>query len=215
MAKRRSKRALQFGALPWRIGERGTREIMLLTSRETHRWIIPKGWPIKGRKPADVASQEAYEEAGLMGRIVSKRPLGNFHYEKRLAKKEILCEVRVFLFRVGRQLDHWPEEHARETRWFDATEAAELVEEGGLRKSSGALPAHTSGSLRTTTGRGWRASRDAHDESRQDGRSVLEQETNWGFLPSFQWRWLTALPGRTDWGVDADRKGGISPVPDT
>jgi 8-oxo-dGTP pyrophosphatase MutT (NUDIX family) len=132
MAKRRSKRALQFGALPWRIGERGTREIMLLTSRETHRWIIPKGWPIKGRKPADVASQEAYEEAGLMGRIVSKRPLGNFHYEKRLAKKEILCEVRVFLFRVGRQLDHWPEEHARETRWFDATEAAELVEEGGL-----------------------------------------------------------------------------------
>jgi 8-oxo-dGTP pyrophosphatase MutT (NUDIX family) len=59
---------------------------MLLTSRGTHRWVIPKGWPMKGRKPAEVASQEAYEEAGLIGQIVGKRPLGSFHYEKRLAK---------------------------------------------------------------------------------------------------------------------------------
>ena len=66
-----------FGALPWRIGARGTREVMLLTSRETHRWVIPKGWPMKGRKPAEVASQEAYEEAGLVGRVVGKRPLGS------------------------------------------------------------------------------------------------------------------------------------------
>ena len=51
---------------------------------------------------------------------------------KRLAHKAILCEVRVFLFRVERQLDDWPEKSARETRWFDAEEAAELVEEGGL-----------------------------------------------------------------------------------
>jgi 8-oxo-dGTP pyrophosphatase MutT (NUDIX family) len=68
----------QFAALPWRIGEGGRREVMLLTSRETHRWIIPKGWPMKGRKPGDVASQEAYEEAGLIGHIVGKRPIGSF-----------------------------------------------------------------------------------------------------------------------------------------
>jgi len=132
MAKHRFERARQFGALPWRIGERGTREVMLLTSRETHRWVIPKGWPMKGRKPAEVASQEAYEEAGLVGRVANKRPLGIFHYEKRLAKKAILCEVRVFLFRVERQLGEWPEKSARETRWFAAEEAADLVEEGGL-----------------------------------------------------------------------------------
>ena len=99
MAKRKFDRELQFGILPWRIGEGGTREVLLLTSRETHRWVIPKGWPMKGRKPAETA---------------------------------ILCEVRVFLFRVERQLDDWPEKDARETKWFDATEAAALVEEGGL-----------------------------------------------------------------------------------
>ena len=132
MAKRKFDRELQFGILPWRIGEGGTRQVLLLTSRETRRWVIPKGWPMKGREPAETASQEAYEEAGMVGHIVSKRPLGNFHYAKQLAKRTILCEVRVFLFRVERQLDNWPERDARETKWFDATEAATLVEEGGL-----------------------------------------------------------------------------------
>lgn len=130
MAKHRSAR--QFGALPWRLSEGNTREVMLLTSRETHRWVIPKGWPMKGRKPPEIAAQEAYEEAGLIGRIVNRRPLGNYHYEKRLAKRAILCEVRVFLFRVERQLDDWPEKNEREKRWFDANDAADLVEEGGL-----------------------------------------------------------------------------------
>jgi 8-oxo-dGTP pyrophosphatase MutT (NUDIX family) len=132
MAKHKLDGTLQFAALPWRIGEGGTRQIMLLTSRETHRWIIPKGWPMKGRKAAEVASQEAYEEAGLIGQVVGKRPLGNFHYEKRLAKRTIICEVRVFLFRVERQLDDWPEKGERESKWVDAKEAAALVEEGGL-----------------------------------------------------------------------------------
>ena len=87
---------------------------------------------MKGRKPAEVASQEAYEEAGLIGQVVGKRPLGNFHYEKRLAKRAIICEVRVFLFRVERQLDDWPEKGERESKWVGAKEAADLVEEGGL-----------------------------------------------------------------------------------
>jgi 8-oxo-dGTP pyrophosphatase MutT (NUDIX family) len=130
--KHKAHRDLQFAALPWRIGEGGLREVMLLTTRETRRWAIPKGWPMKGRKPTEVASQEAYEEAGLIGQIVGKRPLGNFHYEKRLAKKAIICEVWVFSFRVERQLDDWPEKSQRECTWFEATKAAALVEEGGL-----------------------------------------------------------------------------------
>jgi 8-oxo-dGTP pyrophosphatase MutT (NUDIX family) len=135
MAKRRAEGSLQFAALPWRISESGTREVLLLTSRETHRWIIPKGWPIKGWKPAEVASREAYEEAGLIGQIVGKRSLGKFHYEKRLAKeKAIVREVRVFLFRVEQQLVDWPEKGERESKWFDANEAVALVEEGGLAK---------------------------------------------------------------------------------
>ena len=87
---------------------------------------------MKGRKPREVARQEAYEEAGLVGHIVGKRPLGSFHYAKRLPKGDVLCQVRVFLFRVERQLDDWPEKHLRETKWLDANEAAELVDEGGL-----------------------------------------------------------------------------------
>jgi 8-oxo-dGTP pyrophosphatase MutT (NUDIX family) len=88
---------------------------------------------MRGRKPAEVASLEAYEEAGLIGQVVGKRPLGNFHYEKRLAKtKAIICEVRVYLFRVEQQLDDWPERGERERKWFDANEAVALVEEGGL-----------------------------------------------------------------------------------
>src|ERR1700709_521575 len=96
MAKHKSQNALQFAALPWRLSECGTPQVMLLTSRETHRWVIPRGWPMKRRKPAEVAIQEAYEEAGLVGHIVGKRPIGKFHYAKRLAKGEVLCQERVF-----------------------------------------------------------------------------------------------------------------------
>jgi 8-oxo-dGTP pyrophosphatase MutT (NUDIX family) len=124
--------AKQFAALPWRIGDGSLRQVMLLTSRETRRWVIPKGWPMKGRKPAEVASREAYEEAGLIGQIIGKKPVGSYHYDKRLAKASFLCEVRVFLFRVEQQLDDWPEKDQRVSRWFDADEAAKLVDESGL-----------------------------------------------------------------------------------
>jgi 8-oxo-dGTP pyrophosphatase MutT (NUDIX family) len=87
---------------------------------------------MKGKKPTEVAAQEAFEEAGILGNIVGRKPLGNFHYPKRLAHQIILCEVRVYLFRVERQLEVWPEVSQRETKWFDANEAAELVDEGGL-----------------------------------------------------------------------------------
>jgi 8-oxo-dGTP pyrophosphatase MutT (NUDIX family) len=122
----------QFAALPFRIGTSGRPEIMLLTSRETGRWVIPKGWPIRGLKPRKVAAREAYEEAGLVGSITSKRPVGIYHYEKQLAEGGLLCEVRVFLFRVDRQLDDWPEKGQRQTRWLDPAAAAALVNEGGL-----------------------------------------------------------------------------------
>jgi 8-oxo-dGTP pyrophosphatase MutT (NUDIX family) len=105
---------------------------LLLTSRETGRWVIPKGWPIKGLKPYEVAAREAYEEAGLVGTITGKHPVGIYHYEKQFAAGGLLCEVRVFLFRVDQQLDDWPEKGQRETRWEGPAEAAALVDEGGL-----------------------------------------------------------------------------------
>ena len=106
---------------------------MLLTSRETSRWVIPKGWPMPGRKPHQVAMREAFEEAGLIGKMVSKQPFGSYHYTKLLSPgQQMLCEVLVFLFQVERQLEDWPEKSQRETRWFEPREAAALVDEGGL-----------------------------------------------------------------------------------
>ena len=124
---------IQFAALPFRYAEDGRPRVMLLTSRETHRWVIPKGWPIRGLKPREVAAREAFEEAGLVGAIIGKRPIGHFHYEKRITPHfGILCEVRVYPFLVEQQLNDWPEKSERETRWFRPAAACELVDEDGL-----------------------------------------------------------------------------------
>jgi 8-oxo-dGTP pyrophosphatase MutT (NUDIX family) len=132
MAKNKFRDTTQFAALPWRIGEDGMHQVMLLTSRETRRWVIPKGWPMKGLKPPRVAAQEAFEEAGLVGRIIGKQPIGTYHYEKRLPNDQLLCEVWVFLLWVDHQLDDWAEKSQRETRWFNQSETVDLVDEGGL-----------------------------------------------------------------------------------
>jgi 8-oxo-dGTP pyrophosphatase MutT (NUDIX family) len=87
---------------------------------------------MKEKKATAVAKQEAYEEAGLLGDIIGKQPLGNYFYDKRLPQGTLRCEVRVFSLRVRQQLDDWPEKSERERRWFDANEAAEHVDEGGL-----------------------------------------------------------------------------------
>jgi 8-oxo-dGTP pyrophosphatase MutT (NUDIX family) len=88
---------------------------------------------MRGRKPHEVAAQEALEEAGLLGTIVGKRPIGSYHYEKQLPRNHsALCEVMVFLFLVERQLENWPEKAERETRWFEPSEAYALVDEGRL-----------------------------------------------------------------------------------
>ena len=129
---RKTRHRTQFAALPCHVGVNGQPQILLLTSRETKRWVIPKGWPIKGLKPRQVAVREAYEEAGLRGTIRSKRPIGVYHYEKQLPGKHLLCEVHVFLLWVSQQLEDWPEKGQRETRWVDVAEAVALVDEGGL-----------------------------------------------------------------------------------
>ncbi|MEH3147763.1 MAG: NUDIX hydrolase [Methylobacterium frigidaeris] len=123
---------LQVGVLPTRPGPEGDLEVMLITSRETRRWVIPKGWPMKGLKNPDAAAQEAYEEAGLIGRV-GKRAIGSYFYNKRLKNRDmVLCQVQVYQLEVRKQLASWPEQHEREGRWFSVPEAAEAVTEAGL-----------------------------------------------------------------------------------
>lgn len=120
--------------MPYRLNKAGEIEVLLLTSRTRRRWIIPKGWPIKGLKPAEAAAREAFEEAGVRG-VVSDKPLGRFTYDKEPDENgcSVACEVTVFSLAVKRQLRTWPEIEQRETRWVLAREAAALTDEEGLR----------------------------------------------------------------------------------
>jgi len=120
--------------LPYRITEAGTLEVLLITSRTRRRWIIPKGWPIKGRKPAKSAAREAYEEAGVRGAI-SAKPIGRFVYDKIRDEdgRAVPCEVVVFGLKVKRQLKTWPEVGERELRWLAPADAEALTDEEGVR----------------------------------------------------------------------------------
>jgi 8-oxo-dGTP pyrophosphatase MutT (NUDIX family) len=105
---------------------------MLVTSRETRRWIIPKGWPHKGKAPHHSAAREAFEEAGLVGAI-AMRPVGSFAYRKRLKSgRFVVCEVHVFPLRVRSQTKRWPERRQRRVKWVSAKEAADTVREPKL-----------------------------------------------------------------------------------
>jgi 8-oxo-dGTP pyrophosphatase MutT (NUDIX family) len=122
---------LQIAALPWRLAER--LEIMLVSSRETKRWIIPKGWPMAGRSHSAAAAIEAMEEAGLLGTITPE-PIGQYRYVKKFARGETApVKVEVFALRVTRQRESWPEKGERETLWFAADEAMNLVSDPELR----------------------------------------------------------------------------------
>ncbi|MEP0314148.1 NUDIX hydrolase [Hyphomonas sp.] len=125
---------LQFGVLPWRFGRDGEIRILLITSRTRGRWIVPKGWLVKGRSPAQSAAQEAFEEAGIIGQIHS-RPLGEYRYTKvggdRSGER---CRVTLFGFRVQGTLINWPEQHERQRRWLSLGDAARTIDEPDLAR---------------------------------------------------------------------------------
>jgi len=122
----------QYAALPYRIRE-GV-EVLLISSRDTGRWVLPKGWPMQGRTPSGTAAREALEEAGVVGKI-SDQPVGSYHYMKRKKSgREVLCHVTVFPMQVERQRKTWPEMHQRRTYWFPLAEAATLVNEPELQQ---------------------------------------------------------------------------------
>ncbi|MDB6454813.1 NUDIX hydrolase [Falsirhodobacter sp. 20TX0035] len=130
----KQKRGLpsQCGALCWReVG--GRKEVLLITSRESGRWIIPKGWPMKGKTLAEAAAQEAWEEAGVRG-VVHSTSVGRFRYVKRprsLAATEV--EVTVFPLHVHEEHDDFPERGEREKMWVAPRDAAQLVDNPSLR----------------------------------------------------------------------------------
>jgi len=131
---------IQYAALPFRRRADRTVEIMLITSRDTGRWVIPKGWPVPNLTPCNSAAHEAREEGGLIGQI-GERPIGQFHYDKRLSDGSSMhCAVEVFALEVERQMKSWLEKDQRRTRWFAVAEAADAVHEPELRALIANLP---------------------------------------------------------------------------
>ncbi len=129
----------QYGALCWRL-HRGRVEVLLVTSRDTGRWIIPKGWPISGLTPADTAAREAWEEAGVQG-DVETGDLGAYGYAKVLdVNRSIPCSVQVFGLRVAKLRDKFPERKERRRKWFGVEKAARKVAEPELRALLLSLP---------------------------------------------------------------------------
>ncbi len=123
---------IQSGALAWRL-KRKKAEVMLVTGRQSKRWMIPKGWPMDGKSLADSAAQEAFEEAGIKGKVDPK-PLGRFrHIKQHLLLGDMEVEIQVHPMAVQRQLDDWPERGERSRKWFELTEAAERVDSEELR----------------------------------------------------------------------------------
>jgi predicted phosphate transport protein (TIGR00153 family) len=121
----------QYGVLPYRVDAEGKVEILLITSRERRRWVVPKGNPIPFFLNYESAAREAFEEAGLEGRIATA-PIGSFRYEKRRRAGGAAAIVTVYPLLVTREADDWPERGERERRWFPAEQAASLVEETEL-----------------------------------------------------------------------------------
>lgn len=117
---------------------RGKLRVLLVTSRDTGRWVIPKGWPMDGLTDAAAAAVEALQEAGVSGRIEAT-PVGSYRYEKPDIAPGTLLTVAVYTLWVEQQGRRWLERNARRRRWFNAPSAAKLVAEPDLAELIGRL----------------------------------------------------------------------------
>src|SRR3981081_2944351 len=124
--KKAAARRVKDAALPYRRRSDPRTQVMLVTTRDSGRWVIPKGWPKKRKTPYATAASEALEEAGVIG-VVGRDSIGSYSYKKRLKSGAVVaCVVRVFPLKVKRQQKRWLERGERETQWFSRTKAAKV-----------------------------------------------------------------------------------------
>ena len=129
---KRPKR-VQVAALCYRDTDEG-KKVLLITSRDTGRWIMPKGWPIDGLDGSGAALQEAWEEAGVTEADIETAPMGIFEYDKGLGEGlTVPVTTQVYLTRVRELSEEYPEADMRKRAWFTPKEAAELVNEPDLK----------------------------------------------------------------------------------
>ncbi|MER9435515.1 NUDIX hydrolase [Mesorhizobium sp. M0011] len=128
---KKGERIRQVAAIPFRLIARGDIEVMLVTSRTTRRFIVPKGWPMKGKSGRKAATIEAQEEAGVLGKTL-KEPAGTYSYWKRLANRFVRVDVIVYLLEVTEELADWQEAKRRQRAWLAPADAAMLIDEPDL-----------------------------------------------------------------------------------
>lgn len=128
---KKGDRIRQVAAIPFRLNARGDIEVMLVTSRTTRRFIVPKGWPMKGKNGRKAATIEAQEEAGVLGKTL-KQPAGIYSYWKRLANRFVRVDVIVYLLEVTEELGDWQEAKRRQRAWLTPADAAMLIDEPDL-----------------------------------------------------------------------------------
>jgi 8-oxo-dGTP pyrophosphatase MutT (NUDIX family) len=124
----------QVAALCYRLRRGGKFQILLITSRNTGRWIPPKGWPIEGKPPHEAAAHEALEEAGVLGKACP-RTLGDYKYF-RDPETDFKRSAEAFIYplKVKGFARTFKEKGERRVRWFSAKEAARRVREPGLKR---------------------------------------------------------------------------------
>jgi 8-oxo-dGTP pyrophosphatase MutT (NUDIX family) len=126
-------RRLQAAALCYR-GTGDDKEVLLITSRDTGRWILPKGWLMRGLDAREAAMREAWEEAGVARGYGDAAPIGSYSYDKRLDDGLSLpVETLVFTVAVETIKDEFPEASERQRKWVSVSDAANLVDEPGLK----------------------------------------------------------------------------------
>jgi len=124
---------LQVAALCYR-GNGPEMEVLLVTSRDTGRWIIPKGWPITGLDTSEAALQEAWEEAGVRNSRATSQPIGSYTYDKVMqAGLPVPVETLVFPVDVKELSQDFPESRERKRQWVSPEAAADMVNEGELK----------------------------------------------------------------------------------
>ena len=127
-----SRNGYQTAALPIGRDRKGRLTVLMITSRDTGRWIVPKGWLMDDAKPWRAAEIEALEEAGAKG-FVGREDIGEYTYDKRLDDGSVLtCRVRVYPMRVEKLKRTWKERGERKRRWFSPETAARRVQEPEL-----------------------------------------------------------------------------------
>ncbi|NES99180.1 MAG: NUDIX hydrolase [Sphaerospermopsis sp. SIO1G2] len=128
MKKKTKKIYKQSGVIPYRIQD-GKIQVLLISTRKSQRWVIPKGGICKGMTPPDSAAKEAWEEAGVIGQVKTEK-IGAYKYRK----QGNVYRVNLFWLPVEKVLEDWPEAGERSRIWLDIHHAAMIVQENSLKK---------------------------------------------------------------------------------